>query len=148
MGINLAIQDAVVAANVLGGPLRTGRRLRVRDLAAVQRRREWPTRLVQGAQDLAQRWVVSGALGASGTSYGLSVPLRLLLRVPFSRGLFARLIAFGAWRVRPETEVRAKTNPEEISPRRHAERTRFNPADTEQVRPRIEGNPAAPGGMP
>jgi 2-polyprenyl-6-methoxyphenol hydroxylase-like FAD-dependent oxidoreductase len=133
VGINLAIQDAVVAANVLGGPLETGRRLRVRDLRSVQRRREWPTRLVQGAQDLAQRWVVSGALDASETSYGLPVPLRLLLRAPFSRDLFARLIAFGAWRVRPETEVRAKTNPEEVNPRRRSERTRFNPADTAQV---------------
>ncbi len=125
VGINLAIQDAVVTANVLGEPLETGRRLRVRDLRSVQRRREWPTRLVQGAQDLAQRWVVSGALGASET-FRLPILLRLLLRAPFSRDLFARLIAFGAWRVCPETEVRANTNPEEASLRRHAERTRFN----------------------
>ncbi len=48
---------------------------------------------------------------------------------------FACLIAFGAWRVRPDTEVRAKTDPEEISPRRRAERTtRFSPSDAAQVR--------------
>lgn len=97
VGINLAIQDAVVAANVLGRQLETGR-LRTRDLRSVQRRREWPTRLVQEAQALAQRWVVAVALDASAT-YRLPVPLRLLLRVPFSRNLFARLIAFGAWPV-------------------------------------------------
>jgi 2-polyprenyl-6-methoxyphenol hydroxylase-like FAD-dependent oxidoreductase len=97
VGINLAIQDAVVAANVLGGPLKSGR-LRPRHLAAVQRWREWPTRLVQGAQSLAQRWVVSGALGAS-EAFRLPVLLRLLLRTPFLRDLFAYLIAFGAWPV-------------------------------------------------
>src|SRR5205823_12757413 len=46
VGINYAIQDAVVAANVLGGRLESGR-LRLSDLAAVQRRREWPTRIIQ-----------------------------------------------------------------------------------------------------
>ncbi len=132
VGINLAIQDAVVAANVLGGPLETGRRLRVRYLRSVQRRREWPTRLVQGVQDLAQRWIVSGALDASET-YRLPVPLRLLLRAPLSRDLFARLIAFGAWRVRPETGVRADTNPW-VSLRRRAGRTRFNRTDAARVR--------------
>ena len=134
VGINLAIQDAVVAANVLVGPLRSGR-LELRHLRAVQRRREWPTRLVQGAQTVAQRWVVSGALGASET-FRLPVLLRLLLRATFSRDLFARLIAFGAWRVRPETEVRVKTNPEEVSLRRRAERTRFTPTDAAHVRHR------------
>ena len=46
VGINLAIHDAVVAANVLTGPL-TGGRVRLSDLARVQRRREWPTRIMQ-----------------------------------------------------------------------------------------------------
>ncbi len=103
VGINLAVQDAVVAANVLGGPLKSGR-LRARHLAAVQRRREWPTRLVQGAQTVAQRWVVSGTLDASET-FRLPVLLRLLLRTPFLRDLFARLIAFGAWPVHARTEA-------------------------------------------
>ena len=48
---------------------------------------------------------------------------------------FARLIAFGAWRVRPDTEVRAKTDLEEASLRRRAERTtRVSPSDAAQVR--------------
>lgn len=102
VGINLAIQDAVVAANVLGGPLKSGR-LRSRHLAAVQRRREWSTRLVQGAQSVAQRWVVSGALDAS-EAFMLPVLPRLLLRVAVLRDLFAYLIAFGAWPVHARTE--------------------------------------------
>jgi 2-polyprenyl-6-methoxyphenol hydroxylase-like FAD-dependent oxidoreductase len=97
VGINLAIQDAVAAADVLAGPLKTGV-LRPRHLKAVQRRREWPTRLVRWVQVLAERWVVSGALDASET-FRLSILLRFLLRTPFLRDLFARLVAFGAWPV-------------------------------------------------
>lgn len=106
IGINLAIQDAVVAANVLGDPLKSGG-LRLRDLAAVQRRRELPTRLIQGAQALAQRWVVSGALNASKT-FRLPALLRFLLRMPILRDLSARLIAFGAWPVHARTEPGGK----------------------------------------
>ncbi len=100
IGINLAIQDAVVAANVLAKPLRNGR-LSGRHLRSVQRRREAPTRLVQAAQDLAQRWVVAGVLG-SEEAYRLPLLLRLLLRAPVLRDLPARLIAYGAWPVRVE----------------------------------------------
>ena len=98
IGINLAIQDAVVAANMLAGPLKNGR-LRERHLRSVQRRRQPPTRLVQTAQGLAQRLVVAGVLGAED-EYRLPLLLRLLLRVPVLRDLPARLIAHGAWRVR------------------------------------------------
>jgi 2-polyprenyl-6-methoxyphenol hydroxylase-like FAD-dependent oxidoreductase len=104
VGINLAIQDAVVAANLLAKPLKTGR-LRPRHLEAVQRRREWPTRLVQGAQALAERWVVSGAL-ASNETFELPKLLRLLMRTPFLRELPGRLIAFGAWPVHARATVR------------------------------------------
>src|SRR5947209_10516457 len=45
-GIKYAIEDAVVAANVLAGPLLAGR-VRLRDMAQVQRQREWPTRFIQ-----------------------------------------------------------------------------------------------------
>jgi 2-polyprenyl-6-methoxyphenol hydroxylase-like FAD-dependent oxidoreductase len=98
IGINLAIQDAVVAANVLAKPLRNGH-LSERHLRSVQRRREAPTRLVQAAQALAQRWVVVGVLG-SEEPYMLPLLLRLLLRMPVLRDLPARLIAYGAWSVR------------------------------------------------
>jgi 2-polyprenyl-6-methoxyphenol hydroxylase-like FAD-dependent oxidoreductase len=99
VGINLAIQDAVVAANVLVEPLTNGR-LRERHLRSVQLRRELPTRLIQAAQNLAQRWVVAGVLD-SRDAYRLPLLLRLLLRMPFLRDLPARLIAHGAsWPVR------------------------------------------------
>jgi 2-polyprenyl-6-methoxyphenol hydroxylase-like FAD-dependent oxidoreductase len=49
VGINYAIQDAVVAANVLAGPLMAGRTTEA-DLAEVQRQREWPTRIIQAVQ--------------------------------------------------------------------------------------------------
>ena len=103
VGINLAIQDAVAAANVLGEPLKDGR-LRPRHLKAVQRRREWPTRLVQGAQVLAERWVVSGALDA-GEIFELSLFVRFVLRTPLLRDLFTRLVAFGSWPVHARASI-------------------------------------------
>lgn len=102
VGINLAIQDAVVAANVLSGPLLEGR-VRAHHLRGVQRRREWAVRLVQYAQDLAQRHVVAGAL-RGGEPFEPSRVLRLLLRAPVLRDVPARLIAYGAWSVRPQEQ--------------------------------------------
>jgi 2-polyprenyl-6-methoxyphenol hydroxylase-like FAD-dependent oxidoreductase len=63
VGINLAIQDAVATANILAGKLRTGS-VAVRDLAAVQKRREFPTKVIQGFQVLAQELGVNRVLGA------------------------------------------------------------------------------------
>jgi 2-polyprenyl-6-methoxyphenol hydroxylase-like FAD-dependent oxidoreductase len=60
VGINYAIQDAVVAFNVLGQKLRTVEPIREQDLAEVQRRRELPTRAIQTFQTLAQRGVARG----------------------------------------------------------------------------------------
>jgi 2-polyprenyl-6-methoxyphenol hydroxylase-like FAD-dependent oxidoreductase len=102
VGINYAIQDAVVAANVLAGPLKESQ-TRPRDLdltylAAVQRRREWPTRLIQRFQALIQQRVLASALRSS-EPFAPPLPLRLLLRVPVLRDIPARIIAFGVWRV-------------------------------------------------
>lgn len=95
VGINYAIQDAVAASNLLGGPLRSGR-VRVRDLASVQRRREWPTRFIQAAQAFAQKRILARVLRADRPP---RVPalVRFLLRLPFLRTLPARLIAYGLW---------------------------------------------------
>src|ERR1041385_7322605 len=60
VGINLAILDAVVTANLLGPGLRAGT-VRLRDLAAVQRRREAGTRLTQVLQDLALHTILGSA---------------------------------------------------------------------------------------
>ena len=96
VGINYAIQDAVVAANALAGPLKTGR-LEVDDLAAVQRQREWPTKIIQKFQALVQQRVVVSGLNPK-EPFTLPFLARLFLRLPLLRDLPARLIAFG---VRP-----------------------------------------------
>jgi 2-polyprenyl-6-methoxyphenol hydroxylase-like FAD-dependent oxidoreductase len=94
VGISMAIQDAAAAAQLLAAPLRSGSAPAEALLRAVQRRRERPTRLVQGCQVLAQRWVVNSALG-SDRPFCLPAVLRLLLRAPLVGQLPARLIAFG-----------------------------------------------------
>ena len=103
VGINLAIQDAVAAANRLAVPL-LQRRLGSEDLAAVQRRREWPTRVTQRLQIAVQNEVLAPVL--SGTPGGhqampasLPVPLRLLARWPTLNRIPARMVGMG---VRPE----------------------------------------------
>jgi 2-polyprenyl-6-methoxyphenol hydroxylase-like FAD-dependent oxidoreductase len=107
VGINYAIQDAVVAANILGPSLKA-RQLRLSDLAKVQREREWPTRLIQGFQNFMQSHIIAGALNPEKP---LIVPawVRFLLRVPLIGDLPARLIAFGPRTVHvcfnPEREV-------------------------------------------
>ncbi len=97
VGINLAIADAVAAANALAGPLREGR-VSARDLMAVQLRRELPTRAIQAIQSIAQRRVVSSALGTDGAP-SIPAPARALLSLRPVRDLPARIIAFG---IRPE----------------------------------------------
>jgi 2-polyprenyl-6-methoxyphenol hydroxylase-like FAD-dependent oxidoreductase len=97
VGINCAIQDAVVAANVLAGPLRAGR-VSARHLRAVQRRRQWPTRIVQLVQGLTQRGVVASAL-QSTQPYRVPALVRLALRMPLLRDVPAYLIAFTGWPV-------------------------------------------------
>jgi len=103
VGINYAIQDAVIAANVLAEPLkRCQARLKdldLRHLAAVQRRREWPTRFIQALQTQIQQQVLARALRSNAPSFTPPAFLRLLFRVPVLRDLPARIVAFGAWPV-------------------------------------------------
>jgi 2-polyprenyl-6-methoxyphenol hydroxylase-like FAD-dependent oxidoreductase len=93
VGINYAIQDAVVAAGVLAEPLRSGT-LKTEDLREVQRRREWPTRLIQLLQTSIQKRVIAAALDPNNT-FKVPLALRLLLRIPILRDLPARVIGFG-----------------------------------------------------
>ena len=97
VGINYAIQDAVVAANVLAGPLREGS-LGAPHLREVQRQREWPTRLIQALQVRIQQRVIAAALDPRNT-FRLPLALRVLLRIPILRDLPARVIGFGFKRV-------------------------------------------------
>jgi len=97
VGINLAIQDAVAAANILSGPLRDDC-LTSACLERVQKRREFPARLTQSAQVFLQKRVIVRVLG-SDEPVSAPWPLRLLKRWKFLRGIPARLIGVG---VRPE----------------------------------------------
>jgi 2-polyprenyl-6-methoxyphenol hydroxylase-like FAD-dependent oxidoreductase len=71
VGINLAVADAVAAANILCAPLRE-RRLTDADLAKVQRRRELPTRIIQAVQVLIQDRAIAPNL--SGDLSPIHVP--------------------------------------------------------------------------
>jgi 2-polyprenyl-6-methoxyphenol hydroxylase-like FAD-dependent oxidoreductase len=97
VGINLAIQDAVAAANLLVHPLRA-RRVPVGVLRRIQLRRELPTRLTQWLQVQVQNRVIRPVLGSRST-LALPVPLRLVRRFPILRRIPARLIGMG---LRPE----------------------------------------------
>ena len=97
VGINLAIQDAVAAANILAAKLAADR-LSDHDLDAVQRRREFPTRATQRLQVVIQNNVIRRVLN---TSQPLSAPvlLKLVQRWPSLRRIPARIIGVG---FRPE----------------------------------------------
>jgi 2-polyprenyl-6-methoxyphenol hydroxylase-like FAD-dependent oxidoreductase len=97
VGINLAIQDAVAAANILWEPLRKGS-VSGEVLALVQKRRQWPTEMTQAVQLFVQKRVISNVLSmteAPRAPYFLT----LLNRFPFLRRFPARLIGMG---FRPE----------------------------------------------
>ena len=98
VGINYAIQDATVAANVLTKPLLAGH-VSGADLAEVQRQREWPTRAIQAMQSFMQKNLIGGALRAQ-TAVRVPWQFRLFFRIPILRDLPARMIAFGLRRVR------------------------------------------------
>jgi 2-polyprenyl-6-methoxyphenol hydroxylase-like FAD-dependent oxidoreductase len=97
VGVNLAVQDAVAAANLLWQPLKT-RTLREEDLERVQRRREFPTRVTQRLQVIVQNNVIDRVLGA-GQSLATPWLLRLFAHVPPLRAIPAWLVGRG---VRPE----------------------------------------------
>ena len=101
VGINYAIQDAVVAANVLTEPLKAGR-LAADALAEIQKQREFPTKVIQWIQAQGQKRVITAALRSNQP---LRVPwfVRLLLRAPFIGDLPARVIAHGVKTVHIES---------------------------------------------
>jgi 2-polyprenyl-6-methoxyphenol hydroxylase-like FAD-dependent oxidoreductase len=97
-GINMAIQDAVEAANILVEPLRAGQ-VALGDLRAVQRKREWPTKFIQGYQDKRQRRAMSELIDTN-KPFKIPLTLRLMMRIPLVRDLPARMTAFGVGRAR------------------------------------------------
>jgi 2-polyprenyl-6-methoxyphenol hydroxylase-like FAD-dependent oxidoreductase len=96
VGINLAIQDAVAAANILAEPLSQGT-VTVRDLVRIQQRREFPTRLTQRIQEVMRRQQ-DGSDDHPG-SRRLPWLMRLLERTTIPRRVRTRFIGLG---IRPE----------------------------------------------
>ena len=97
VGINLAIQDAVATANILG-PKLLQRTPAESELYAVQQRRNFPTRATQRLQIVIQNNVIRRVLG-SAKPLTLPWPLKLLRRWPILRRIPARIIGVG---FRPE----------------------------------------------
>jgi 2-polyprenyl-6-methoxyphenol hydroxylase-like FAD-dependent oxidoreductase len=111
VGINLAVQDAVAAANILAEPLRGGGAVGDETLQRVQDRREFPTRVTQRIQLFMQERVIRQTL--VGTE-ALRPPLflRLLARFPALQRIPARLLGLG---VRPEhVKTPALADPRDI----------------------------------
>jgi 2-polyprenyl-6-methoxyphenol hydroxylase-like FAD-dependent oxidoreductase len=96
VGINLAVQDAVAAANALAAPLRSGAPVPESLLHRIQRRRTPPTVITQTAQRVAQNLLVRRALRGS---FDPGVLPRDLTRVPLLNRLLPRLVGTG---IRPE----------------------------------------------
>jgi 2-polyprenyl-6-methoxyphenol hydroxylase-like FAD-dependent oxidoreductase len=97
VGVNLAVQDAVAAANILAEPLRAGF-VTNEHLAAVQRRREFPMKLIQWVQVVVQNRLLSPAL-SSRERPKPPFALKLIQWLPFLRRIPARIVGLG---VRPE----------------------------------------------
>ncbi len=98
IGINLAIQDAVAAANILAGPLAAGEAVDAL-LGRVQKRRLLPTRLVQVAQRTVQERVIGRVLGGKPIRRA-AWPVRMLDRFPLLRRIPGRMIGLGVRRER------------------------------------------------
>jgi len=97
VGINMAVQDAVAAANRLAAPLKAGAPSDD-DLAAIERRRTFPVRVTQRIQLAMQNRIISRAL-QSAQAPKPPLLFKLFDAVPFLRRFPARLLGVG---VRPE----------------------------------------------
>lgn len=91
VGINLAIQDAVAAARILGPVLRAGAPT-VNDLRRVQRRRNWPVRVTQ----FVQRRLQGPLIATRAPGDPLPLPLRMLRDHPRLTHLTGRFVGLGA----------------------------------------------------
>jgi len=97
VGINLAVQDAVAAANILSAPLLAGT-LHTGDLDAVQRRRTLAMKVIQKMQVVIQERIIDRVL-TSDKPIKAPWPMQLFNRFPALRWLPARVVGLG---VRPE----------------------------------------------
>ncbi len=111
VGINLAIQDAIAAANLLSTPLLSQPRPPDEFLARVQARREFPAKATQAVQVFIQNRVISRVLADAGSKMRPAAPLRLLILFPWLRRLPARLVGLGVRPERIRSPSRAPTPP-------------------------------------
>jgi len=97
VGVNLAVQDAVAAANILAAPLRE-RRITTDQLAEVQRRRTLPMKIIQGIQIAVQSRMIDRLLDSEKP---ITAPwtVKLFNRFPVLRRIPARIVGIG---IRPE----------------------------------------------
>jgi 2-polyprenyl-6-methoxyphenol hydroxylase-like FAD-dependent oxidoreductase len=98
VGVNLAVQDAVATANLLAAKLIDGCPPE-QELDAVRRRREFPVRVTQRMQVIAQNNIISVALKPGNQPLNVPFVMRLITAVPWLQGITARLVGLG---VRPE----------------------------------------------
>jgi 2-polyprenyl-6-methoxyphenol hydroxylase-like FAD-dependent oxidoreductase len=98
VGINLAVQDAVAAANLLAAKLRTGT-VSADDLDAVRKRRLWPTKATQAAQLAIQDNVLVPVMSGANAKLQVPLPMRVVTALPVLQRVLARLLGMG---VRPE----------------------------------------------
>jgi 2-polyprenyl-6-methoxyphenol hydroxylase-like FAD-dependent oxidoreductase len=98
VGVNLAVQDAVATANLLAAKLERGCPSED-DLDAVRRRREFPVKMTQRMQVVAQNNIVSAALKPGNQPLKAPLVMRLVTAIPWLQGIIARFVGLG---VRPE----------------------------------------------
>ena len=108
IGINLAIQDAVAAANALAGPLAAGEKVDPL-LRKVQERRMLPTRVIQEFQKLAQDRIIGRLLQQGEPIRKAPLAIRLLDRFPILRRIPGRFIGLGVRRERVRSPVASTT---------------------------------------
>jgi 2-polyprenyl-6-methoxyphenol hydroxylase-like FAD-dependent oxidoreductase len=97
VGVNVAVQDAIAAANILAAPLREGR-LSNHHLNQVQKRRTFPMKVIQKMQLTVQNQLVDPLLNSDQP---ITAPwgMRLFNAIPFLRRIPAQIVGIG---VRPE----------------------------------------------
>ncbi|HEY1681582.1 MAG TPA: FAD-dependent oxidoreductase [Candidatus Tumulicola sp.] len=110
VGINLAIQDAVAAANMLASELLEGP-VSLRTLRRIQRRREFAARVTQALQVMVGRHVIGRVLRTGSSPVLRAVP-KLVGRLPFLTRIPARLVGLG---IRPEHVARPEVRRSPLS---------------------------------
>lgn len=93
VGINCAIQDAIVAANILSQKLRD-HTVQIQDLAAIQRQRTFSTKFLLKYQYFLQKRLLDATINSS-KAFSVPLMIRILFGMPFTRDFLVRMIVFG-----------------------------------------------------